>query len=166
MKAMKRILPVLAVSILLAFTAGAAKSNVVEKGKKVKFNYTLTVDGKVFDTNKGKPPLEFICGSNQIVSGLDKAMQGLKVGQKKTIVVSPEDGYGLVLPQAFAKIPKTAFPKDFQYQLGSAIDFHLPDGTSRTGVIRKIQDQHIIIDLNHPLAGKTLKFDVKIIDVQ
>ena len=91
---------------------------VIEGGKKVKFDYTLTIDGEQIETSEGKEPLEFTQGEDQIIKGLSSAMQGMKVGEEKSVTVKPEDAYGLDVPEAYKDFPKTTFPEDFEFQKG------------------------------------------------
>jgi len=137
----------------------------IEKGKKVSFDYTLTVDGEIVDTSKDRGPLEYTHGNGQIIPGLASQMEGLKAGEEKTIEVGPEDAYGNINPAAFKEVPKTSLPEGFDAQPGAFLQMQGPGGQAVPVRISEVKDNDVVIDLNHPLAGKTLKFDVKIVEI-
>ena len=139
---------------------------VVTNGKKVKFDYTLTVDGEQVETSVGKIPLEYTHGENQIIPGLEQQLADLKVGDKKSVSVAPDAGYGKVMDEAIKEIPKTSFPADFVPQVGMVIEMSGPEGQTFPGVIQEIKDTGIMVNFNHPLAGKTLNFDVTIVGIE
>lgn len=157
----------LALLALLAATPAIAQPNVVvEKGSSVKIEYTLKDDkGAVIDTNAGKDALAFTQGSQQIIPGLDKALLGMKVGDSKKVTVKPEDGYGNVDPKAEAEVPKTALPEGAAV-VGTRLLARGQDGHPRPVTVKAVKDTTVVLDLNHPLAGKTLFFDVKIVSVE
>ena len=155
----------LALLALLAATPALAQA-VVEKGSSVKIEYTLKDDkGAVLDTNAGKDALAFTQGSQQIIPGLDKALLGMKVGDSKKVTVKPEDGYGNVDPKAEAEVPKTALPEGAAV-VGTRLLARGQDGQPRPVTVKAVKDTTVLLDLNHPLAGKTLFFDVKIVSVE
>ena len=157
----------LALLALLAVTPAIAQPKaVVEKGSSVKIEYTLKDDkGAVIDTNAGKDALAFTQGSQQIIPGLDKALLGMKVGDSKKVTVKPEDGYGNVDPKAEAEVPKTALPEGAAV-VGTRLLARGQDGQPRPVTVKAVKDTTVVLDLNHPLAGKTLFFDVKIVSVE
>ena len=157
-------LAVLFIAVFIpTITAEALK---IEKGRKVKFDYTLVVDGQTIETSQGKQPLEYVDGEGQIIPGLAQGLEGLKAGDEKKIVVSPKDAYGEVNPQAVQEIPKTSFPKDFQAKQGMVIEVKDDKGNALPAVIGEVKKDTIVINFNHPLAGKTLEFNVKIVSVE
>ena len=138
---------------------------VVQDGSIVAIEYTLTDDsGKVLDSNVGKEPLTYLHGSGQIVPGLEKELTGLKVGDQKKIVVKPEDGYRAD-PNAFQEIPKDKLPPEAQ-KVGTMLATKGPQGETIAMRVHEVKDKTIVVDFNHPLAGKTLNFDVKVTDVR
>jgi FKBP-type peptidyl-prolyl cis-trans isomerase SlyD len=138
---------------------------IIEKGKTVSFEYTLTLEDKqVIDTNVGADPLVFKHGSSQIIPSLEDQMVGMKAGNTKTIKVHPEDGYGPVLPEAIIEL-KTGQVPEGSRKVGAMLQTNSPDGQIVRGRVSKIDDEKAIIDLNHPLAGKTLFFDIKVISI-
>ena len=138
---------------------------IIEKGKTISFEYTLTLEDKeVIDTNVGTEPLTFTHGSSQIIPGLEDQMVGMKAGDTKTVTVKPEDGYGPVLKEAIIELKTEQIPETSR-KIGAMLQTKSPDDQIIRGKISAIDDEKAIIDLNHPLAGKTLFFDVKIIDI-
>ena len=143
-----------------------AEAPKVENGKKIKFNYTLKVEGQVVESTEGKEPLEYTHGEGQLIPGLASQLEGMHVGDQKTVVVKPEDAYGQVNPEAIQELPKTSFPADFKPKEGMVVELKGPEGDVLPAVIMEIKDQTIVLNFNHPLAGKTLEFDVKIVSIE
>jgi FKBP-type peptidyl-prolyl cis-trans isomerase SlyD len=164
---------VLAAALLpmLAFTGAFAAekstdSNVVKDGTVVSLQYTLSgEDGKTIESNKGKEPLKYTQGSHQIVPGLEKGLAGMKVGDEKRVKVTPEEGYGQVDPKGFQEFPKEKIPSE-GLKVGSVLMATGPQGQQIPVRVREIKEKTVVLDLNHPMAGKTLVFDVKVLDVQ
>ncbi|HTM08006.1 MAG TPA: peptidylprolyl isomerase [Verrucomicrobiae bacterium] len=153
-------------SAAIAFAQTPNAANVIKDGSTVSLEYTLTGDdGKVIDTNKGKEPLRYVDGQDQIIPGLEKALEGLSAGAEKKVTVKPEDGYGAVDPKNFQEVPKNTVPAD-SLKVGTTLAAQTPDGQQFPVRIHEIKESTVIIDMNHPLAGKTLVFDVKILDVK
>ena len=157
----------LALLILLAATAAVAQPNqVIEKGSSVKIEYTLKDDkGAVLDTNAGKEALAFTQGAQQIIPGLDKALLGMKAGDSKKVTVKPEDAYGALDPKAETEVPKDALPQGAAV-VGTRLLARGQDGQPRPVTVKAVKDTTVLLDLNHPLAGKTLFFDVKVVSVE
>jgi len=137
----------------------------IKQGSKVKIDYTLTVDGAVRDTSAGRGPLEYAQGAGQIIKGLERELENMEPGQQKTVTVKPEDGYGLVIAEAKRTLPLSAVPNIKDFKEGDIVCVH-GAGQELHPVISKITDKEIELDFNHPLAGKTLVFDVKIVSVE
>ncbi|MDA8169369.1 MAG: peptidylprolyl isomerase [Nitrospiraceae bacterium] len=158
--------------LLAAFAApplaGAAGKSVpvVTAGKTVKVNYTLKVDGKVVDSSKGKPPLEFKAGSHEMIPGFEKAVMGMKLGEKKSFKVSPEEGYGKVNPKAIQEIPKSKLPPNIKPAPGMMLSASTPDGHHIPVRVVSVKKDTIVLDFNPPLAGKTLNFDVEVVGIK
>ncbi|MCF7875395.1 MAG: peptidylprolyl isomerase [Candidatus Omnitrophica bacterium] len=138
----------------------------IEKGKKVSFDYTLTVDGQVIDSSKEREPLSYVHGEGKIIPGLASELEGMKEGQEKIVKVSPEDAYGKENPEAFKEVPKSSLPKDLEPKAGMMLQMQGPEGQAVPVKVAEVKDEEVVLDLNHPLAGKTLKFDVKVISVE
>ena len=139
---------------------------IVEKGKKISFDYTLTVDGEVVDTSKERGPLSCIHGEGQIIPGLADKLTGMKVGEEKTVEVSPEGAYGNKNPEAFKEISKTSLPEGLEPKVDMMLQMQGPGGQAVPVRVSEVKNESIVIDLNHPLAGKTLTFDVKIVSIE
>jgi FKBP-type peptidyl-prolyl cis-trans isomerase SlyD len=138
----------------------------VQQGVLVSIEYTLTDEaGKVIESNIGKEPLTYIHGAGQIVPGLEKELAGMKVGDRKKIQVKPEEGYGLPDPNAVQEILKDKIPMEAQ-QVGATLMTKAADGRSLPMRIQEIREKTVVVDFNHPLAGKTLNFDVKVTDLK
>ncbi len=139
---------------------------IIEKGKTVSFEYTLTLeDNKVIDSNAGGEPLTFTHGSSQIIPGLEDQMIGMKTGDSKKITVKAEDGYGPVIQEAIIELKTEQVPESSR-KVGAMLQTNSPDGQIVRGRISSIDEKKAVIDLNHPLAGKTLFFDVKVLDIK
>jgi FKBP-type peptidyl-prolyl cis-trans isomerase 2 len=165
---MKRTLAavVLAGSLTMAVAAAQAEDMTVSSGKSVKFDYTLTVDNKEVESTKGKEPLEYIQGQNMLIPGLEKELEGAKAGDEKKVVVKPEEGYGVVNPSLVREFEKDKLPKGMEPQKGMILEMQDPQGATFPCTVTEIKDKTIMLDFNHPLAGKELTFDVKIVSVE
>ena len=138
-----------------------------ENNKRViSFHYTLTdTSGTRLDSSIGAEPLTFLEGVGQIIPGLESRLAGLHVGDSKEVTVAPEDGYGKVDPSAFVEVPKTQLPKDVAPTIGMVLRGVNPDGKSFRATVSQVKNDTVMLDLNHPLAGKMLTFKVKITDL-
>jgi FKBP-type peptidyl-prolyl cis-trans isomerase SlyD len=159
-------------SVALAQTPPATQASpagsgpAIEKGSKVELEYTLSDDaGKVLESNKGAKPLSFVQGNQQLIPGLERELAGMHAGEQKTIVVRPEDAYGPVEPAAQVEVPKEALPAE-SLQLGTRLMARNAAGDARLVIVKEIKDKTVVLDLNHPFAGKTLHFDVKVLGVE
>lgn len=177
MQAKKRAFPVLLfglIAVLLfsaVFSEAAEKDSKEEKsavseGTSVKVKYTLTVDGKVFDTSEGKEPLQFKVGGNEVIPGFEKAVRGMKAGEKKSFSVGPEEGYGPENPKAFQEVPKKQLPPDITPKAGMILFAQGPDKQPIPVRIKEVRDDVVVMDFNHPLAGKTLRFDIEVVEIK
>jgi FKBP-type peptidyl-prolyl cis-trans isomerase 2 len=137
----------------------------IKNGSQVRFHYELRVGGQLVDSSDGGDPFQYVHGSNKIVRGLEDRLGGLKVGDKRNIVVQPEDGYGVPDPNALHKVPRTAFKDAGKLNVGDIVRGETAQGPFQARV-DKVEDEHITLDLNHPLAGRTLDFQIEIIDIQ
>lgn len=138
----------------------------IENGSSVQIEYTLKDDaGTVLDSNKGRNPLAYTQGEHRIIPGLEKALNGMKAGDEKQVTVKPEDGYGEADPQAVTEVPKESIPST-ALVVGTKLVARNQTGEARMVVVKEVREQTVVLDLNHPLAGKTLHFDVKILGVE
>ena len=156
----------LAMIITPAASQVADTKQTVAEGKNVSLEYTLTLDDKsVVESNVGKQPLIYTHGTQQIVPGLEKALEGLAVGDTKEVTVAPAEGYGDTDPNALQEVQKQLLPPD-ALVVGTRLQGQAPDGHMVYPRVAEIKEDTVVLDFNHPLAGKTLHFDVKILDIQ
>ncbi len=139
----------------------------VKKGDTIKVDYEGSLeDGTVFDTSQSHgQPLEFEVGSGQLIKGFDDAVIGMKVGQEKKVVLSPEDSYGQHNPEMLKEIPREQLPKEQEPKVGMGMVIGLPNGSKFPATIAKVSDKTVTLDLNHPLAGKKLTFKIKVAQI-
>jgi len=145
---------------------GKGEAGMIENGRKVSFEYTLTVDGEIVDSSEGHEPFTYTHGEKSIIPGLASQMEGLKEGDERTIIVGPEDAYGVIDEAAFQEVPKTQLPQGVDLEIGTQLQAASPDGNVIVVRVAEVRDASVILDFNHPLAGKTLEFQVKILSIQ
>ena len=139
----------------------------VGKGSVVSVDYELHLgDGKVVDASDPGSPMSYIHGEGQIVPGLERALEGLAAGDAKEVVVAPEDGYGMHDARGLQEVPRSAFPSDMEPQIGMELMAEGPQGQTVPFVVREVKPETVVIDLNHPLAGRTLHFGVTVREVR
>ena len=137
----------------------------VSNGKQVSLEYTLKLDDQsVVDTNVGGQPLKVTQGSHQVIPGVEKQIEGMAVGEKKKFSVAPTEGYGTIDPKAFQEIDKKLIPADAQ-KVGTQLEGKTAEGKKVFPRVSEVKNDTVVLDFNHPLAGKTLYFDVKVLDV-
>jgi len=139
----------------------------VENGHNVKVHYVGTLsDGTEFDNSRTRgKTLDFKVGTPGLITGFSNAVVGMTSGDTKTITLAADDAYGQVNPEAFQNIPKTQFDDDFVFEVGGAVMGQGPQGPFRA-TISEVQDDTVVLDFNHPLAGKELTFEVELVDVE
>jgi FKBP-type peptidyl-prolyl cis-trans isomerase SlyD len=139
----------------------------IANGTVVGIDYSLHLgDGQVVDASAPGDPLTYLHGEGQIVPGLESALEGLDVGESKKVVVAPAEGYGEHDPRGVQEVPRTAFPAGFDPKVGMELTAEGQDGQPVPFSIREVRPDNVVIDLNHPLAGKTLHFDVTVREVR
>jgi len=139
----------------------------VGNGSVVSIDYSLHLgDGKIVDSSGPGEPLTYLHGGGQIVPGLERALEGLVAGDARQVVVAPGDGYGDADPEALQEVPRTAFPPSIPLQPGAELVAQGAQGEPVPFVVREVRLETVLIDLNHPLAGRTLHFDVKVAAVR
>ena len=138
------------------------------EGKVVRIHYTGTTDdGKKFDSSYDRnDPIEFTCGAGQVIKGFDDAVMDMEVGDKKTIHLTPDEAYGEVNEELIQEVPLENIPNAEELPLGETIYMHGPDGQPIPMVVAKIEDGKATFDMNHPLAGKPLNFDLELVEVK
>lgn len=129
-------------------------------------DYTLKNDqGETLDTSEGRSPLLYIQGIGNIIPGLEKALEGKEVGDHVKVRIAPEEGYGIKEETLIQKVPKDQFETSENLEIGMQFEVETAQGQLVVSVI-KIEDDHIVVDGNHPLAGVSLNFDVKVKEVR
>ena len=136
----------------------------MKPGTKVKIHYTGTLsDGEIFDSSEGKEPLEFTIGNGEVISGFENGIKDMKLNEEKTITIKPEDAYGESIKELIRDIPRDKFPP--KIDVGGRLVLKSPEGQSVPAVIIGVKQDAVTIDLNHPLAGKELNFNVKVVGI-
>ena len=134
----------------------------IRKGDTVEIHYIGKLEnGEVFDSTDEKEPFVFVSGSDEIISGMSNAVIGMKVGEKKVVEISPKDAYGEYREELLGKVPQNAIPE------GAKVGDPLSDAENEGQVywLREITGDHVVIDGNHPLAGKVLTFELEVLSV-
>ncbi len=135
----------------------------VKSGNKVKVNYKGTLEnGEVFD--QSKEPLEFVVDSGSLIKGFNEGVKGMKVGEKKKIEISPEEAYGPKRDDLKQEIPKEFF-RGAELKEGNIVNLQTQDGRIIQATVEEIKDEAIVVDFNHPLAGKKLIFEIEVVDI-
>ena len=139
----------------------------VADGVVVGLEYTLRLDDDTeVDSSEPGEPLEFLQGQGQIISGLESALYNLTVGDEREVTVAPEDGYGERDPDAFEEVPLESFPADLELELGGQLHVSDASGEEFEATIAEIGPEKVVLDFNHPLAGETLHFHVKVVSLR
>lgn len=141
--------------------------NTVKDGLVVSIHYTLKLDdGELVDESVADEPLVYLHGASNIIPGLEQALTGLSVGDKKSVTVQPDDGYGNYEEQAIENVPRAAFPDDVEIEEGLMLAVRDETGQVYEAVVSAFNDTEVTLDFNHPLAGETLNFDVEIVELR
>ena len=136
----------------------------MKPGAKVKVHYTGTFnDGKVFDSSEGKEPLEFTIGNNQVIPGFENGIKEMNLNEEKTIKINSKEAYGERDEKLVVKVSRDKFPPEVE--VGGNLILKGPNGEQIPALIKEVKDNEVIIDLNHPLAGKELTFKIKVVEV-
>jgi peptidylprolyl isomerase len=137
-----------------------------KKGDTVKVHYTgKTQEGELFDSSADRDPLEFVLGTGQVISGFDAGIEGMAKGDTKTITLPPEEAYGEPMKELVLEVPRAQFPADIDPEEGLTLELRGPDGDGGLAKIIGISEETITLDANHPLAGKTLVFEVTLVEI-
>jgi FKBP-type peptidyl-prolyl cis-trans isomerase SlyD len=128
--------------------------------------YTLTVDDEVIDTSEGSEPIEFLQGHGNIIPGLERALYGMSLGESKTVVVEATDGYGEADPEDYADLPRKDFPPQIPLEIGTELQLRDRSGKVLEARIAAVSEETVRLDFNHPLAGKQLHFEVKVVGLR
>ena len=132
----------------------------------VKVHYKATLsDGSVFDSSEGRDPLEFQLGAGQMIPGFEKGVIGMQVDESKTINIPASEAYGEPREELIQEVPKAHLPTEITPEVGLRLISKTPDGRSIPLVISEVRENSIIVDSNHPLAGKNLTFEVTLVSI-
>ncbi|WP_375692033.1 peptidylprolyl isomerase [Pseudooceanicola sp. LIPI14-2-Ac024] len=135
-------------------------------GDTVRIHYTGTLaDGTTFDSSDGRDPLEFTVGSGQIIPGLDKAIPGMTVGDKKTVEVPCAEAYGEREPGAMQSVPRDQIPAEIEVQPGLQLQVQTPQGQVMPVTVAEVTETEVTLDANHPLAGRDLTFAIELVEI-
>ena len=152
--------------LMVCAPQGKAADMAIHSGSRVAFDYTLTVDGNVVDSSEGREPLVYTQGDGKLLPGLAKRLEGLKVGDERSVELKPEEAYGNPDPAAFREIPVSQLPPNMKPAVGMMLQGQDKNGRAYPAKIAKVNKDSVLMDFNHPLAGKTLLFKIKIISVK
>lgn len=155
-------MPTFAVSIKFKIIA----MNKVKDKNTVSVHYTGTLaTGEVFDTSKDREPLSFTMGAGQMIPGFEEAVRGMEINETKKVTIPPKDAYGEVREEMVQNISREQLPPDLTPVVGQQLASQLPDGEQIIVSVTEVADDHITIDANHPLAGKELNFEIKVVAI-
>ncbi|HTO37497.1 MAG TPA: peptidylprolyl isomerase [Brumimicrobium sp.] len=139
----------------------------VKKNDQIKVHYTgKLTNGEVFDSSVGREPLEFTVGAGQMIPGFDTGVLDMKLNEKKVIEIPSAEAYGEKREDLMQEVPKIHLPQDMQPEVGMQLMAQLPDGGQQPLVVTEVKEETIIVDANHPLAGKDLVFEVEVVEIK
>jgi peptidylprolyl isomerase len=135
-------------------------------GDKVKVHYTGRLDdGTVFDSSDNRPPLEFTIGNGEIIPGFEKAVIGMEIGESKSTKIISDQAYGEHRQELVGEVKRNMVPDSLKPEVGQRLEMARPDGQTIPVIITAMTDEAITIDANHPLAGKDLTFEIKLMEI-
>ncbi len=135
-------------------------------GDTVKVHYSGSLeDGTVFDTSQDRDPLEFTIGEGQVIPGFENAVVGMEPGENKMITLAPDEAYGPRRSELLVEVERDRFPSDMDVEVGSQVQVKQRDGSPRVATIARVGDDSVTLDVNHPLAGKDLTFDIELVEI-
>lgn len=138
----------------------------VKEGDVVKVHYTgKLTSGEQFDSSVDREPLEFTVGAGQMIKGFDAALPGMAIGEKKTINIPAEEGYGERSDEAIIPFPKENIPDDLKLEEGMTLTLSNQDGQPMPVIVKEIKEDVVILDANHFLAGQELIFDIELVEI-
>jgi peptidylprolyl isomerase len=140
----------------------------VTNGNNIKVHYVGTlVDGTEFDSSRNRgQTLDFVVGANQLLDAFDSAVVGMTQGQVKTFTIPADQAYGFHDPDAVATVPREAFPNEFEFAVGQQVQGQSPDGRPVMAKILSFEEEGVTLDVNHPLAGEDLNFEIEVVEIE
>jgi peptidylprolyl isomerase len=138
----------------------------VKAGDTVRIHYTGTLsDGARFDSSEGREPLQFTVGAGEIIPGLDRALPGMSPGESKVVEVPADQAYGPHHPQGVQEIPRGQVPDHVPLDIGTRLQVQTPDGRAMPVTVTEVNEAVVVLDANHPLAGKDLTFAIELVEI-
>jgi peptidylprolyl isomerase len=138
-----------------------------ERGDTVAVHYTGTLDsGEVFDSSRDRDPLEFTVGAGQVIPGFEQGVEGLAVGESREVRIEPTNAYGEAREDLVIEVPAAQVPEGMEPEVGQQVQVQVAPGEQRIARIADVSDDGVRLDLNHPLAGKTLTFEIELVSVR
>ena len=138
----------------------------VKENNTVKVHYTgKLADGQVFDSSEGKEPLEFTLGQGRLIPGFEKGLIDMKLNEKKTINIAVEDAYGAPREDLIIEVSKSELPQEMAPEVGMGLVSRTPEGQEMNLLVVEVKDETVILDGNHPLAGRDLVFDLEVVEI-
>jgi peptidylprolyl isomerase len=141
-------------------------STAAKHGDTVTVHYTGKLpDGSVFDTSKGREPIQFVVGQRKVIPGFEIAVTGMSPGETKTVNVAPEEGYGPHQSQLVVTFPRDEVPAEYSVKVGQTLQVQTTSGETLPATVVELSDTVITLDANHPLAGQELTFDIQLVEL-
>lgn len=157
----------LLIAMVISGCSSASDKAAAKNGDTVQVHYTGKLkDGSTFDSSVGKEPLEFTLGNGEMIPGFEKAVLGMKVGEKKTVTIPADEAYGPSKKELIVKIPRQGFISDTPPEVGQKVQSREANGNIIVAVVTEVTDTSITLDANHPLAGKDLIFEIELVKIQ
>jgi len=164
---MKKSCFVLAVILMIGVMMTGCNAPQAKNGDTVQVNYTLKLaDGTVIESSAGREPLEFTLGAGQVIPGFEKAVFGMKVGEKKTVTIPVDEAYGPRRDDLVGELPREKLPSGLTPEVGQQLVMTRPDGEKVIVTITSVSDNTVMVDANHPLAGKDLTFEIELVKIK
>ena len=136
------------------------------EGSKVKVHYTGTFDdGEVFDSSREREPMEFEVGAQQVIPGFDQALVGMKIGESKNVRIPEEEAYGPYNPEMVMEVAPDQFEEGMKVEIGQQFQVEMGEGNPVVLMVKEVRDDKVVLDANHPMAGKTLNFDIELVEI-
>lgn len=137
-----------------------------KQGDTVRVHYAGRLeDGTVFDSSEDKDPLEFTIGESQVIPGFESAVEGMSPGDEKTETIPVDEAYGPVREDLRFEVDRDRFPEDVDPEVGRMVEVKDPEGSTHAATITEVEDGRVTLDLNHPLAGHDLTFDIRLVEI-
>lgn len=136
----------------------------IRDGSQVKFHFTLHVDGRIVEATDRAEPFEYVQGSGRLIPGLEQALAGMQEGEKKSITIAPDQAFGTHSPEAIHRVTREQFTNAESLSVGDPVQGRM-EGRPFRATVTAMDDEAVTLDFNHPFAGKTLEFDIEIVEV-